>query len=386
MKRFLSCLSVLVVLLFSFACKENNDGVPIPPDLTSGDESMPTPFEFDASAKEYMRNNFGELPSLSDNALTEEGITLGRFLFYEPMLSRDSSISCSSCHVLSKGFTDGNAISIGIGGALGIRNSMALVNLAWQNHFFWNGSSHGLEDMALKPVEKPTEMDLSIDQMIERLRSSPFYEEKFEAAFPEESISETTASKAISQFMRSIVSINSKYDRYLRGEYDPTDLELLGIDLFFTHPEPSQGVRGGNCGDCHLGALTSGSRSGYEGFHNVGLDGDGNLDPGLFEVTGNQRDYGKFKAPSLRNIALTAPYMHDGRFSTLEEVIEHYDVDVKSSSTLSPLMLGATNIAGANGNETKLGLTEREKEAILAFLHMLTDEDFISNDDYSNPF
>ncbi len=172
----------------------------------------------------------------------------------------------------------------------------------------------------------------------------------------------------------------------MRGEYQPTDTELRGIQLFFTHPDAEQGIRGGNCGDCHLGSLTSGSTLGFEGLHNNGLDNDQNLKEGLFAVTQNRFDRGKFRTPSLRNIALTAPYMHDGRLQTLREVIEHYDNGIKKSQTLSSLITAASNnfITDPNG-EIRLALTEQEKKDIIAFLEMLTDTEFITNPAFSEP-
>ncbi len=157
------------------------------------------------------------------------------------------------------------------------------------------------------------------------------------------------------------------------------------MELFFTHPEPAISLRGGNCGDCHTNFLTSGARDGLNGFHNNGLDTDANLAEGLFAVTGNEADRGKFKAPTLRNIALTAPYMHDGRFATLEQVVDHYNELIQDSQTLDVLIEEASNEENP-GTPPRLFLTQEEKEAILAFLRMLTDETFINNPDFSNPF
>lgn len=158
-----------------------------------------------------------------------------------------------------------------------------------------------------------------------------------------------------------------------------------GEQLFFTHPIPGQ-LRGGNCGDCHLGPLTSGAIDGFQGFHNNGLDNDEDMDDGLMSVTGKPSDKGRFKTPSLRNIALTAPYMHDGRFETLEEVIEHYDNGIHQSSTLDILIIEGSNENQASGEKPELFLTDQEKEDILSFLNMLTDQEFINNPQYSSPF
>jgi len=156
--------------------------------------------------------------------------------------------------------------------------------------------------------------------------------------------------------------------------------------LFFTHPEPSNSIRGGNCGDCHVNILTSGVNDNFEGFKNNGLDDDSGLEEGLASVTGIPSDKGKFKVPSLRNIALTAPYMHDGRFATLEEVLDHYNEGIKRSETLDPLILEASNESIDPNEDIKLHLTNEEKEAIIAFLHTLTDYSFITNEKFSDPF
>lgn len=320
-----------------------------------------------------------------DNPLTVEGIALGRNLFYEKMLSRNHRVSCGSCHQQAKAFTDGQAFSKGLDGELTSKSSMSLVNMLWQTKFFWDGRATGLEAQALEPIQDHIEMDLSLAEAVERLSTSSSYRQQFEQAFETDEITADQIAKALSQFMRTLISSNSRYDRYLLGEDVFTDQEKLGMDLFFTHPEPSIGLRGGNCGDCHLNILTSGDRNGYQGFHNNGIDAEDNLQNGLMDITEEAIDQGKFKAPSLRNIELTAPYMHDGRFKSLEEVLDHYNDNVQTSSTLDVLITDATNNT-ENVLPVKLGLTQEEKEAIIAFLHTLTDEIFITNEDFSDPF
>ncbi|WP_422361847.1 cytochrome-c peroxidase [Reichenbachiella sp.] len=340
----------------------------------------PTPYSY------VPPTHFGdkyEIPE--DNPFTEEGIELGRHLFYEKQLSRNGQVSCGSCHQQSKAFTDGVKFSMGVDRKLTSRSSMSLVNLLWQSKFFWDGRASSLEEQSLEPIQDHIEMDLSLTEAVERLSNSDSYRQQFQQAFETEEITSDLIAKALSQFMRTLVSSNSRYDQYLLGEEVFTDQEKLGMDLFFTHPEPTIGLRGGNCGDCHLSILTSGDRNGYRGFHNNGIDAKENLENGLVNITGEATDKGKFKAPSLRNIALTAPYMHDGRFATLEDVLGHYNENIQTSATLDVLITDATNNA-ENVLPVKLGLTETEKEAIIAFLHTLTDETFITDEAFSNPF
>lgn len=321
-----------------------------------------------------------------DNPLTEEGVLLGRMLFYEKKLSSDGTVSCSSCHQQQNAFTDGKQFSNGVNGELGDKNAMSLSNLHWQTRFFWNGRSGSLENQAIQPIEDPREMNLPIEEAIDRLQADDQYPELFENAFGTKVITEELIGRALSQFERTLISSNSKFDAWIRGEAEMTPEENLGMELFFTHPDAKLQIRGGNCSDCHVGFLTAGDRSGFSGFHNNGLDDQQTIDPGLFTVTQNPFDLGKFKAPSLRNIALTAPYMHDGRFQNLQEVLDHYNEHIQNNETLDVLILEASNEIIEGNQEIKLYLSEGEKKAIIAFLNTLTDEEFISNPDFSNPF
>ncbi|WP_157501540.1 cytochrome-c peroxidase [Echinicola vietnamensis] len=332
---------------------------------------------------EYFPN---DVPMPANNPLTEEGVALGRMLFYEKQLSIDGTMACASCHQQAKAFTDGKKISTGVNGTPGDKNAMSLANLHWTSRFFWDGRAASLEEQALQPIEDHREMNLPIAEAVARLQADENYPERFEKAFGSNQITETMIGKALAQFMRTLISGDSRFDQWIRGEVEFTEQEQLGMELFFTHPEPSLHIRGGNCGDCHLGFLTSGDRNNLLGFHNNGLDQDAYLEEGLAAVTGLPKDKGKFKAPTLRNIALTAPYMHDGRFETLTEVLEHYDEHIQMNSTLDILILEASNETIAPGENIKLYLTDGEKEAILSFLHTLTDEKFITNPKFSDPF
>ncbi|WKN31967.1 cytochrome c peroxidase [Porifericola rhodea] len=342
----------------------------------------PTPYEL--SLPWYFPDNI-RLPE--DNPLTEEGVALGRMLFYETQLSEDGSISCASCHQQNKAFTDGKQFPVGLNGGEVDKNAMSLHNLLWVSRFNWDGRDASLEEQAVGPLTNPLEMGLTdVNEAVLRLQATDNYPNKFFEAFGSDSITEQNLLKALAQFQRTLISDQTKLDRYWRDEYQPTELELKGMTLFYTHPEPSQGIRGANCGDCHLGPFTGGAYEGFSGFHNNGLDTDASLAEGLASHSGSNFDQGKFRAPSLRNIALTAPYMHDGRFSTLEEVLEHYDEHIQMSNTLDPLILEASNQAITTSDSVRLYLLPEEKEAVLAFLHMLTDSSFIQNEKFSNPF
>lgn len=329
---------------------------------------------------------FPEYTIPEDNPTTKQGVELGRMLFYENRLSANNSKSCSSCHQQEKAFTDGRSLAVGISNQPFIRNSMSLSNLLWVKRFNWDGRATSLEAQAKEPITHPMELGQSLEKSVEKLQNTEIYPEKFRQAFGTDQITPDLMLKALAQFERTLISDNSKLDKYWRKEYDLTEQEQWGMDLFYTHPEPAVGLRGGNCGDCHVGPLTGGALEGLEGFHNNGLDTEENLAPGLSEITEEDQDKGKFRAPSLRNIALTAPYMHDGRFSTLEAVLDHYDEHIQMSQTLDPLIMEASNEMPVTGEPIKLHLTGDEKDAILAFLHMLTDSTFISDERFSNPF
>jgi cytochrome c peroxidase len=325
-----------------------------------------------------------ELPP--SNPLTQEGVELGRMLFYDKRISANYNVSCATCHQQKKAFSDGRAFSIGTSGKLTAKSSMALSNLLWgTKHFFWDGRVSSLEEQALIPIENPDEMGLTIDEAIRRLENISTYDPMFKAAFGDNKITSERIAFALASFQRTLISANSRYDKFLRGELQFSEEELLGKQLFMTHPDPTVGLRGGNCGDCHSQFLTGGFNTGYDGFKNNGLDANPELENGLAAVTGKMSDRGKFKVPSLRNIAITAPYMHDGRFGTLEEVLDHYDHGIKDSETLDPLMRQTSNNPVALEVNLGFHMTAAEKKAILIFLETLTDEEFIYNKEFTDP-
>ncbi len=333
-----------------------------------------TPYSLDLPS--YFGINDTVQKRLANNPLTVEGVELGRHLFYDPILSENYTISCGSCHIQEYSFSDPRRFSTGTKGIPGKRNSMALVNLLWTRDFFWDGRAKTLEEQVLHPIQDPSEMNMKLDAVIERLKNSSKYKEMFKKAFCSDEIDIDKLSKALAQFVHSLISKDSKFDRYLRGEYSLTPNERMGLQLFQTHPIPNR-LRGANCGDCHFQPFFDG-----KDFKNNGLDSI-YTDLGYQNVTQNPFDVGKFKVVTLRNIALTAPYMHDGRFNTLEEVLEFYDKHVKVGEFTDPLIMEASNI---NGAAPRLFLTDQEKSQIISFLHTLTDSVFITNPKFSSPF
>lgn len=292
-----------------------------------------------------------------DNPLIEERVALGEKLFHDKALSRDGSISCATCHQADAAFTDRLATSKGIDGRTGERNSMPLFNLAWKREFFWDGRAASLRQQVLMPIADHREMDESIDRVAEKLTASPEYTTLFHAAYRSPGITAEKISLALEQFLLTLSARDSRFDRAMAGKASLTDQEKRGFELFMTEYEPRTGQYGADCFHCHGGALFTDHQ-----FHNNGLSSD---DRGRAIFTGSAADEHKFSTPSLRNVALTAPYMHDGRFATLEEVVEHYSSGVRRGETLDP------NLAKhpANG----LNLSTEDKAALVAFLKTLTE-------------
>jgi cytochrome c peroxidase len=297
---------------------------------------------------------------------TEKGAELGRLLFYDPLFSKDGSISCGSCHVQKFGFTDGgNATSEGVGGARGNRNASSIINAAWGKHFFWDGRAATLQEQSGEPVENPIEMDQSWDVVLAAIKINSNYVSLFSEVFPEEkNIERFMVEEVLTQFEKTLVSSNSKFDKFVEGGGSLSDQEMKGMDLFFDE--------GGECFHCHgMPTFTDNE------FHNNGLD-SAFTDLGRYDVSGVSSDKGLFLTPTLRNIEVTGPYMHDGRFATLEEVVEFYSTGVHYSTTIDPLIVGR-NSGGTN-------FSVAEKEALVAFLKTLTDEEFLGNPEHSNPY
>ena len=299
-----------------------------------------------------------------------DAATLGRVLFYDAQLSKNNSIACASCHQQSKAFADGLDVSPGFGGKLTSRNSMSFANLGVNNNFFWDSRQSFIGDLVSEPVTNHIEMGMeSMDELIEKLKKISYYPELFEKAYEVPTIDEARFSNAISQFLASISSTETTFDRELENNFDGfSEMEKLGMAIFFSDKA--------QCASCHSGAnfaaddSNSGEYASTSGTANIGLD---------LVYEDNGRNDGLFKIPSLRNVALTAPYMHDGRFNTLQEVIEHYNHNVKPHENLDDKL--------KNGGFTQqLHLNSLEVDALEAFLMTLTDENMINDPKFSNPF
>jgi len=292
------------------------------------------------------------------------GVSLGKRLFYDRILSVDNTKACASCHMPQNGFSDSNKFSIGVSGNFGNRNSMPLINLAWNfdDKYFWDGRALGLEHQALEPVTNPIELENpSWSDVEDRLNNHPEYPNLFNQAFGTSTITKDLVTKAIAQFERTLISGNSKFDKFLNGEATLTAQEQEGLNVFMDEER-------GDCFHCHgnpNNPLWTDNQ-----FHNNGLDATF-TDLGLGAVTGNPNDNGKFRSPTLRNLAYTAPYMHDGRFLTLDDVIEHYSSGLQNSSTIDPLMKKV--------EQGGVQLSEEDKNNLKAFLLSLSDPSFINN-------
>lgn len=289
-------------------------------------------------------DGFGPLPVPPQNPLRADRARLGERLFFDPILSRDQTVSCGSCHLPEQSFSDGRAQSVGVGGAVGLRNAPSLLNVAYRRSLFWDGGALFLESQALVPLEDPHEMDLSPQDALDRLRQHPEYPALFAQAFDGDSPTIQTLTYALATFQRTLVSAPTAFDRYRAGDTDAlTDDERQGLDLFGMH-----------CSSCHSGPqLTS------DGFENNGVAVT-EADTGRERITFSSADRGVFRVPTLRAVARTAPYFHDGRFQTLEAVVAYYDQGGDGSPGQSPRV-------------RPLRLSPRERDALVAFLATLDD-------------
>lgn len=293
------------------------------------------------------------------NPLTKEGVWLGRNLFYDPQLSKDNSISCASCHLSFTAFTHvDHALSHGIDDRIGTRNSPVLINLAWNKSFMWDGAANHLDMQALAPISHPDEMGSNITEVVEKLAPTPNYKTWTYQAFGDSSLTGERVLKALAQFQLTLISANSKYDKVIRSEAEFTAQEASGYSLFKT-----------NCNSCHTEPLfTNGS------FQNNGLPLDRLLgDTGRMMVTQNDSDDRKFKVPTLRNIEFSKPYMHDGRFESLNDALKHYTNGVESSATLAKEL------------KSGIALSENERVDLIAFLLTLSDKEFLFNSAFGYP-
>jgi cytochrome c peroxidase len=351
--------AIALLLVFVGSCKKGFVE-PCPPD-----EAVGTPYEFPSMPF------FPAMDIPENNPLTVEKIELGRFLFWEKALSGDNTMSCGTCHGPAANFSDPNQFSTGITGEVGNRQSMALINLGWAKDFFWDGRAQTLEDQVVDPVANPIEMNQDWDEALEEIAAIDIYPDMYIAAFGSPEVTKTRTAKALASFLRSMVSYQSKFDKSRIQQATLTPEEQHGLDLFIT--EGADPLFGADCFHCHgFGAMQ------FADYlpHNNGLDSVF-ADLGYGGISGDPLQMGKFKTVSLRNIEISGPYMHDGRFTTLEEVLDHYDSGGLPSATIDPFM---------KYTDGGLSLSDQSKADIISFLKTLTDTAFIHNPAFQDPF
>lgn len=292
------------------------------------------------------------------NLLTKEGINLGKKLFFDSNLSSNGKVSCAMCHIPKLAFSDGQKLSsAGASQEPLKRNSPALMNLAWMNSFFWDGGVKNLESLPFAALTNPDEMGANLKNIVDYLNQNSDYKKQFRSAFDIDTISSAYVARALAQFQRTLISSNSKYDKVQNGEAILTEEELLGEKIFIL-----------KCSSCHIPPLFTDNM-----FHNNGLDSsfptaNEDVRAGRYRITLDSADLGKFKTPTLRNLKFTSPYMHDGRLATLEEVLNHYQKEIKSSPTLDAEL-------------SNMDLDEKEIKLLVTFLSSLNDEGFVEKYD-----
>lgn len=334
----------LIILVFFARCKKKENGVV--------SEYSPEEWRFQIP-KGFPTPHY----AFENNEQSQLRFELGRFLFYDPILSSDNSISCSSCHAQPHGFADHNtSFSKGVGGMKGHRNAPALINLAWNTSFMWDGGVNHIEVQPLVPLTSPFELNETLENIVVKLNASSFYRPKFKAAFDVETITGQKVLQALAQFTAMLISSNTKYDQYIAGKVDFTTQEKSGLQLFRQ-----------NCVSCHKEPLFT-----DYSFRNVGLDSISE-DIGRELITLNPLDKGKFKVPTLRNVELTYPYMHDGRYSNLTQLLNHHPNNA--------IITDLTDLAIKNAVQ----FTEEEKNNLMEFLKTLTDNTLIGKLLYSEP-
>ncbi|HQQ94797.1 MAG TPA: cytochrome c peroxidase [Bacteroidia bacterium] len=335
----------LFAVLFQMACKVDPQVIPVPPSDHIREivpDGWPQPYY-----------------TYSTNPISEAGFVLGRALFYETMLSRDNSISCGSCHQQISAFSNAeHSLSHGINNQLGTRNAPALFNLTWHTSFMHDGGINHIESQPPAPITNTVEMDEQLDHVVSKLQATDKYRKMFRDAFGDETVNTQRMQKAITQFQGLLYSYQSRYDAYKQGKAEFSASELKGYTLFLNH-----------CNVCHKEPLFSDFK-----FRSNGLTVDPVLnDIGRARIVNTPDNYYKFKTPSLRNIAKTYPYMHDGRFSTLDAVLDHYASNAKNSTNLDPLL------------QQPLVFTPEERLDIIAFLNCLSDEKYLNDKRFMNP-
>ncbi|CAN5324438.1 cytochrome c peroxidase [soil metagenome] len=374
MKSTLNVLLLLVFIAGLSSCDKTPD------DIIKNDRGWV--YSPEAYTVQMPRNLPSAAFPTARNPLTVQGIKLGRMLFYDPILSGDSTLACGGCHKQENAFSDPRVFSVGIDGLNGKRHSMPLFNLVYGSKFFWDGRAATLAEQALMPVEDPLEMHAQWATNILKLQGHTNYPKLFYEAFgvEPEDITKEHAGRALEQFMLTLVSGQSKFDKAVTGFEELTDAEQRGFALF-------NDANGADCFHCHGdggGNQVFQELNPLFQFRNNGLDDIQNaadfVDKGFGSTTGKPADNGKFKVPSLRNLAFTAPYMHDGRFATLEEVVNFY------SEGVHPLSANIDHAGMQFAADGGVQLTAQEKSDLIAFLRTLSDDEFITNPAFSDPF
>lgn len=349
------------ILFFALiSCRKDDDfGLPDPTDYS---------FNYPGIISDYLP----PVQSPENNPITNEGVELGRMLFFDERLSGDNTQSCGSCHIPSASFSDTTAYSKGIDGMEGGRNAPPIINLGWMSELFWDGRALGVENQVFGPVVNPVEMHDTWSNVASKLQQDDQYPALFEQVFGTGLIDSVLVSKAIAQFMRTLISGNSPFDKYLQtgnSGWNSTDEQAAyeGFTIFMDETK-------GDCFHCHgdsFNPLWTDNK-----YHNNALDASF-MDLGRGAITGDPADYGKFKTPTLRNLAFTAPYMHDGRFNTLQEVINHYSSGLVNSPTIDPLM----KHIGTGGSQ----MNPADKYKLFMFLVSLSDSSFVANPAFQDP-
>lgn len=347
MKKITTIFLASLLLLVVAACQKDESA-------SSGEVRFSTPANFPAATYNF-----------SNNELSKEGFELGRRLFYDPIFSRDSTIACADCHISFSAFSHvDHATSHGIDGLLGKRNAPAVQNMAWRTSFFWDGGVPNLDLVPLNAIQNAVEMDETPANVVRKLNRHPEYPQLFKKVFlTQDTINGAAMLKALSQFMVMLISANSRYDKFVRSETGGTlnADETAGLSLFKQ-----------KCATCHATDLFT-----DQTFRNNGILNDFSLDAGRNLISTFPEDMGKFAVPSLRNVEKTAPYMHNGKFKTLESVLEHYASGVKDTPTLDPIL--------KQNGQLGIALTSLEKQQIIAFLKTLTDTDFLRDVRFQKP-
>ncbi len=375
-RKSIRLVMVVAALATTISCSKEEKEAPLPTYVTDILNIAPSPANF-SSQKTPSFLNKAEVASTdntpSNNPITNEGARLGRVLFYDTKLSRNNTISCASCHQQAFGFSDPLTLSNGFEGGKTGRNSMGLANAAFYENgkFFWDERASSLEEQALMPIQDETEMGMTLQELEIKLQNEEYYKYLFAQAYGDSIVTSERIAKSIAQFIRSMVSYQSKFDKALakhNGELTAettlsglSALENIGMSVFISEEK-------GNCASCHIPPTFSAPEA-----TNIGLDVVYE-DKGVGKTTGREEDIGKFKVPSLKNVALTAPYMHDGRFETLEQVVEHYQTEVKPQPFPDDRL------------KIRLHLSEEEVQGLVAFMNTLTDESLITDKKFSDPF